>query len=78
MGWRLGDGRWLIAEIDGREFHEAPEAVLHDRRRQNALLATGRVDLLRFTSADIAARDVIPATVRAALARARARDRTKP
>jgi len=78
MGWRLGDGRWLIAEIDGREFHEAPEAVLHDRRRQNAMLATGRVDLFRFTSADIAARDVIPATVRAALARARARRPTKP
>ena len=26
LGWRLGDGRWLIAEIDGREFHETPEA----------------------------------------------------
>lgn len=73
LGWELPGGRWLIAEIDGREFHESPEAVLHDRRRQNALLATGRVDLLRFTSTDIAARTAIPTAIRAALTRA-----TKP
>ncbi|KQY22149.1 hypothetical protein ASD16_16095 [Cellulomonas sp. Root485] len=69
LGWQLGGDRWLIAEIDGREFHETPDAVLHDRRRQNALLATGRVELLRFTSADIAARTVIPTAIRAALTR---------
>jgi hypothetical protein len=63
MGWRLGNDRWLIAEIDGREVHEVPEAVLHDRWRQNALLATGRVDLLRFTAADITARNLIPTAV---------------
>ncbi len=70
LGWQLGAGRWLVAEIDGREFHETPEAVLHDRRRQNALLATGDVDLLRFTSADIAARTVIPMAIRSALTKA--------
>ena len=69
LGWRLDGDRWLIAEIDGREFHESPEAVLHDRRRQNALLTTGRVDLLRFTWPDITARTVIPAAIRAALRR---------
>ena len=67
LGWRLRHGRWLIAEIDGREFHESPQAVLRDRSRQNALLATGQVQLLRFTSTDIAARHVIPTAIRAAL-----------
>ena len=67
MGWRLEGGRWLIAEIDGREFHEMPSALLCDRARQNAMLATGRVDLLRFTSQDIAAIGTVPASVTAAL-----------
>ncbi|MEZ0447726.1 hypothetical protein [Cellulomonas sp. ICMP 17802] len=67
MGWHLGGGRWLIAEIDGREVHEAPQAVLHDRRRQNALLTSGLVDLLRFTAADIAAGDTIPTAIRRSL-----------
>jgi hypothetical protein len=66
--WRLSGGRWLFAEIDGREVHEAPAALLHDRRRQNALLATGRVDVLRFTSSDITAGTVAP-TVRSFLER---------
>ncbi len=70
MGWRLDGSRWLIAEIDGREFHEAPNALLRDRARQNALMNTGRVDLLRFTAADIRTPSTIPTTVRAALDRA--------
>jgi hypothetical protein len=68
LGWRLRGGRWLIVEIDGREVHEAPDALLHDRRRQNALLGTGRVDVLRFTSSDIGAGAVAP-TVRSFLSR---------
>ncbi|GEL98557.1 hypothetical protein CTE05_21040 [Cellulomonas terrae] len=71
LGWRLPGGRWLIAEIDGREFHERPEALLRDRSRQNALMSTGRVDILRFTAADVATRGRIPTTVRTALARHR-------
>lgn len=71
MGWRLRDGRWLIAEIDGREFHEAPDALLRDRRRQNALITSGRVDLLRFTSADIATPTLVTTAIRVALERAR-------
>ena len=69
MGWRLPRGRWLIAEIDGRAFHETAEAVLRDRRRQNALVLSGQVDLLRFTASDVAARGVLPAAIRGALAR---------
>ncbi|ROS76559.1 hypothetical protein [Cellulomonas sp. PhB143] len=52
MGWRIRGGRWLVVEMDGREIHGTPEAVFADRERQNALLATGRVEVLRFTSRD--------------------------
>jgi len=51
MGWRLDDGRWLIAEMDGREFHDEPDALYRDRRRQNDLAQLA--DLLRFASADV-------------------------
>jgi hypothetical protein len=51
MGWRLEDGRWLIAEMDGREWHETPDALLRDRRRQNDLASVAVV--LRFTSDDV-------------------------
>ncbi len=51
MAWRLGGGRWLAVEMDGREVHVGP--VFADRRRQNAIAATGRVDLLRFTGRDL-------------------------
>lgn len=64
LGWRLGDGRWLVAEIDGREVHETPEAVLRDRRRQNAVVRTGRVDLLRFTAADLGSSGALVRTIR--------------
>lgn len=71
LGWRLPGGRWLIAEIDGREFHERPEALLRDRSRQNALVSTGRVDILRFTAADVSTRGRVPLAIRTALARHR-------
>ncbi|WP_186813397.1 type IV toxin-antitoxin system AbiEi family antitoxin domain-containing protein [Cellulomonas xylanilytica] len=70
LGWRLPQGRWLIAEIDGREFHDRPDALLRDRTRQNALISTGRVDILRFTSNDLRTPTYLPTTIRAALARA--------
>ncbi|WP_052302735.1 type IV toxin-antitoxin system AbiEi family antitoxin domain-containing protein [Cellulomonas flavigena] len=53
LGWRLPDGRWLLAEIDGREFHDVAEALLHDRHRQNALVATRGVEVLRFAAEDV-------------------------
>ena len=69
LGWRLPHGRWLIAEIDGREFHERPDALLRDRSRQNALVSSGRVDILRFTATDLSTRAIVPSTVRTALNR---------
>ncbi|MCB7136735.1 type IV toxin-antitoxin system AbiEi family antitoxin domain-containing protein [Cellulosimicrobium marinum] len=65
LAWRRRGGRWLVAEIDGREVHDAPDAVYADRARQNLLVATGRVDVLRFTGRDVGR---IGRTVRAALA----------
>jgi hypothetical protein len=67
LGWRMQDGRWLIAEIDGREFHETPEALLRDRQRQNAPVTWGSALVLRFTASDIAVGTAIPTAVRAAL-----------
>lgn len=68
MGWRLPGNRWLVAEIDGREFHERPDALLRDRSRQNAMLMRGAIDLLRFTHHDIG---TVGLTVRDALGAAR-------
>lgn len=67
MAWRRADGRWLLGEVDGREFHDAPSALHRDRRRQNALASLGHT-VLRFTAADVMARTVAP-TVRGALGR---------
>ncbi|WP_425956263.1 type IV toxin-antitoxin system AbiEi family antitoxin domain-containing protein [Xylanimonas sp. McL0601] len=50
MAWRLPDGRYLFAEIDGEDVHSTPRAVFHDRARQNLLADIGTV--LRFTGAD--------------------------
>ena len=58
LGWRLRRGRWLIAEIDGVGPHSGPEALHTDRGRQNAIAATGRAIVLRFTATDLAARRV--------------------
>ncbi|MFC8923815.1 hypothetical protein [Cellulosimicrobium sp. NPDC057127] len=53
MGWRLGEGRWLVAEMDGRDVHAAPDAVYADRTRQNRLVASGSIEVLRFTGRDV-------------------------
>ena len=53
MGWRLPGGRWLVAEMDGRDVHSEPAALLRDRTRQNDLVVSGAVDLLRFTGRDL-------------------------
>ncbi len=72
LGWRIDDGRWLLVEIDGRDVHESPAALLHDRHRQNALLGTGRVDVLRFAASDLGPSGVMLRTLRAHLGRRRA------
>ncbi|PUB26793.1 hypothetical protein C8K30_10520 [Promicromonospora sp. AC04] len=52
FAWLLPDGRWLVVEIDGVGPHSTPEALVRDAPRQNALLATGRIVMLRFKPAD--------------------------
>ncbi|MHB1065595.1 MAG: hypothetical protein ACYC1Z_14085 [Georgenia sp.] len=66
-GWRIRDGRWLIAEFDGREFHEALPALLRDRSRQNELHLTGRAEVLRFTFRDTTVDGHVARTVHRAL-----------
>jgi hypothetical protein len=52
FGWHLRDRRWLVVEIDGVGPHSTPEALVNDAPRQNRLLATGKVVMLRFKPAD--------------------------
>jgi hypothetical protein len=46
--WYLGDGRWLIVEIDSHEFHGADRQVRRDATRQNGLVGEGQNIVLRF------------------------------
>ncbi|MFI2485653.1 type IV toxin-antitoxin system AbiEi family antitoxin domain-containing protein [Promicromonospora kroppenstedtii] len=48
LAWHLGAGRWLIVEIDSREFHGADRQVRHDAVRQNGLAGEGQNIVLRF------------------------------
>ncbi|NYE46007.1 hypothetical protein HDA32_001127 [Spinactinospora alkalitolerans] len=58
-------GRRLLVEADGRGPHELPEALLYDRRRQNALeLACPDLRIIRFTWADLRFPSYILTTVR--------------
>ncbi|GAA4703101.1 hypothetical protein APR04_000470 [Promicromonospora umidemergens] len=52
LGWLLRDGRWLVVEIDGVAPHSTHEALVKDAPRQNRLLATDRIVLLRFKPTD--------------------------
>jgi hypothetical protein len=61
--------RKVIVEADGRLVHGAPEALYHDRRRQNELAARGWT-VLRFTWADVARPGYVANAVRRALAAA--------
>ena len=67
LAWHLGGGRWLMAEMDGADVHSDPVAVYADRTRQNRLVASGRIELLRFTGRDVPGG--VGSTVRAFLAR---------
>jgi hypothetical protein len=48
LAWSLGDGRWLLGEVDGIDVHGTPEAVVADLHRQNAIV-TGTTILRRWT-----------------------------
>ncbi|MDF2806486.1 MAG: hypothetical protein K0S43_1432 [Cellulosimicrobium sp.] len=67
VGWRLDDGRWVVAEADGAEFHDTPSAAFADRERHNDLVTADVAAVLRFTSADVAVPGRVAATVRRAL-----------
>jgi hypothetical protein len=50
--WRLPDGRWLVVEIDGVGPHSSTSALVNDAPRQNRLLASDQIVLLRFKPKD--------------------------
>ncbi|WP_159792612.1 hypothetical protein [Puerhibacterium puerhi] len=50
LAWALGDGRWLLGEVDGIDVHGTREAVVADLHRQNAIV-TGSTVLRRWTGA---------------------------
>jgi len=68
------DGRWLARvdlalpllkiaiEYDGREVHERSDVFVHDRRRQNELVAAGWT-VLRFSAADLRSPEKLVETV---------------
>lgn len=60
FAWRQANGRWLVGEADGHNVHDVPEALLHDRGRSNLLVATGNVDIVRFTWADTTRPATVP------------------
>jgi hypothetical protein len=66
----IGDLAWpsrrLIVEADGAVVHSAPQAVYHDRHRQNELAARGWT-VIRFTWADVGRPGYVVAAVRRAL-----------
>lgn len=51
FGWRLPDGRWLLVEVDGVDFHASPSAVLADFHRQNKVITAGTL-LRRYSGSD--------------------------
>ncbi len=67
LGWRLDDGRWLVAEVDGAEVHDTPVAAFADRARHNDLVTAEVAAVLRFTSHDVRTPGVVARAVRRAL-----------
>ncbi|GAB4086158.1 hypothetical protein GCM10028784_27880 [Myceligenerans cantabricum] len=52
FAWMLPDGRWLVVEIDGLAPHSSPKALVRDAPRQNSLVGSGNVVMLRFRPSD--------------------------
>ena len=69
LGYRLPNGGWLYVEADGRSVHELPDAVLHDRHRQNAIVNQSGSHLLRVTWDDTMDARTIPDLLRPILRR---------
>lgn len=51
LAWLLPDGGALLVEIDGRDVHSTPAALIADRERQNRI-DSRRTVLRRFTGSD--------------------------
>ena len=64
MGYRLPNGGLLAVEADGVAVHSLPDALLHDRRRQNAFMSSAGVFAVRFTWADTRTPAYIPSVLR--------------
>lgn len=64
LAYRLPRGRILAVEADGQSVHSLPDALLHDRRRQNAFLSAAGVTVVRFTWEDTRTPAYIPSVLR--------------
>jgi hypothetical protein len=60
LAWRLPHGGWLVLEGDGARFHDRPEALYYDRRRNNAIAETGQVTTIRAVWSDTATVEGVP------------------
>ena len=69
LAWYLGNGRWLLVELDSDEFHTSPDQVRRDAVRQNGLLRDGRHVLLRFFTRHVHEGSTMIDTVRSVLDR---------
>jgi hypothetical protein len=49
--WSLPDSRYVVVEIDGRAFHSGSAMLADDATRQNGLVGTDRLIVLRFPAA---------------------------
>ncbi|MFI5100413.1 MAG: type IV toxin-antitoxin system AbiEi family antitoxin domain-containing protein [Actinomycetes bacterium] len=68
MAWHRPGRRTLIAEADGKLWHDAPSALYRDRARANDFSATDEVDVVRFTWEDTLRRSYIVSVLRTHLA----------
>jgi hypothetical protein len=64
MAWDRPGRRILVAEADGEAPHSAPQALYRDRSRANDFVATGNVDMIRFTWKDTRRPEYIVSTLR--------------
>lgn len=55
LGYELDDGRWLLIELLGREFHEGWDRVKADGQRLNQMALTGKVSVLTYSASDLGA-----------------------
>src|SRR5699024_4933244 len=53
LAWQRADGTWIVVEMDGHEYHTAPQALFRDRARQTTVVAGGRVRTVHYTGSDL-------------------------